>query len=68
MPITKKGAMELIQSEYKVPKLIRQARRRRKPNEGRLTRHRTCEAAEAPQSGLLIPTRGQCTALRTYNQ
>ena len=54
-PITKKGAMELIQSEHKVPEEIRQARRRRKPNEGRLTCHRTHEAAEAPQSGLLMP-------------
>ena len=53
--ITKKEAMELIRSEYKVPEETRQARRRRKPNEGRLTSRRTHEAAKAPQSGLLMP-------------
>jgi len=47
--------MELIQSAYKVPEETRQARRRRKPNEGRLTGHRTHEAAKTPQSGPLIP-------------
>ncbi len=47
--------MELIRSEYKMPEETRQARRRRKPNEGRLTGRRTHEAAKAPQSGLLIP-------------
>jgi transposase len=54
-PITKKETIELIQLEYQVTELIRQARRRRKSNEGRLSGHRTCEAAKAPQSGLLIP-------------
>jgi hypothetical protein len=53
--ITKKEAMELIRSEYKVSEETRQARRRRKPNEGRLTGRRKREAAKAPQSGLLIP-------------
>jgi len=53
--LTKKEAMELIRSEYKMPEETRQARRRRKPNEGRLTGRRTHEAAKAPQSGLLIP-------------
>ncbi len=53
--ITKKEAMELILLAYKVPEETRQARRRRKPNEGRLTGHRTREAAKAPQPGLLIP-------------
>jgi len=38
-----------------VPEETRQARRRRKPNEGRLTGRRTREAAKAPQSGPLIP-------------
>jgi hypothetical protein len=54
-PISKKETVELIQLEYQVTELIRQARRRRKSNEGRLTGHRTREAAKAPQSGLLIP-------------
>jgi len=54
-PITKKGAMGLIRSEHKVPEETRQARRRRKPNEGRLYGHRTHEAARAPQSGPLVP-------------
>lgn len=53
--LTKKEAMELIRSAYKVPEETRQARRRRKPNEGRLTGRRTREAAKAPQPGLLIP-------------
>lgn len=53
--LTKKEAMELIRLEYKVPEETRQARRRRKPNEGRLTSRRTREAAKAPQSGPLIP-------------
>jgi hypothetical protein len=53
--LTKKEAMELIRSEYKVPEETRQARRRRKPNEGRLSGRRTREAAKAPQSGPLIP-------------
>ena len=47
--------MELIWSEYKVPEEIRQARRRHKPDEGRLTGRRVYEAAKAPQPGLLIP-------------
>jgi hypothetical protein len=47
--------MELIRSAYKVLEETRQARRRRKPNEGRLTSRRTREAAKAPQSGPLIP-------------
>ncbi len=50
-PISRKGAIELVQSEYKVPELIRQARRRRQSNEGRLTSLKTHEAAKAPQSG-----------------
>ena len=50
-PIDKKGAMELVQSEYKVPELIRQVRRRRKLNQVRLTSLRTREAAKVPQSG-----------------
>ena len=54
-PISKKEAVELIQLEYQVTELIRQARRRRKSNEGRLTGRRTREAAKAPQSGPLIP-------------
>jgi len=56
-PISNKGAMELIRSEHKVPEETRQARRRRNPNEGRLTHHRTHEAAKAPHSGLLMPPR-----------
>lgn len=50
-PIDKKGAMELVQSEYKIPELIRQVRRHRKSNQGRLTSLRTREAAKAPQPG-----------------
>ncbi len=42
--------MELIRSEQKVPEETRQARRRHKPNEGRLTGRRTHEAAKASQS------------------
>jgi len=53
--ITKKEAMELIRSEYKVTEETRQARRRRKPNERRLNGRRTREATKAPQSRLLIP-------------
>ena len=53
--LTKKEAMELIRSEYRVSEETRQARRRRKSNQGRLTGHRTREAAKAPQSGLLVP-------------
>ena len=53
--ISKKEAVELIQLEYQVTELIRQARRRCKSNEGRLTGRRTREAAKAPQSGPLIP-------------
>jgi len=49
--ITKKEAVEFIRSAYKVPEETRQARRRRKPNGGRLTGRRTREAAKAPQSG-----------------
>jgi len=44
-PISKKEAVGLIQLEYQVTELIRQARRRRKSNEGRLTGRRTREAA-----------------------
>ena len=47
--------MELIRSEHKVPEETRQARRRHKPNEERLTDRRTHEAAKAPQPGPLIP-------------
>ncbi len=50
-PIARKGAMELVQSKYKVPELIRQVRRRHKSNQRRLTSLRTREAAKAPQSG-----------------
>ena len=53
--LTKKEAMELIRSAYKVPEETRQARRRRKPNEGGLTSRRTREAATASQSGPFIP-------------
>jgi len=53
--LTKKEAMELIRSEYKVPEETRQARRRRKSNEGRLSGRRTHKADKAPQSGPLIP-------------
>jgi len=49
-PISKKGAMQLVQVEFKVSEEIRQARRRRRSNEGRLHSHRTHEAAKAPQS------------------
>jgi hypothetical protein len=50
-PIDKKGAMEVVQSEYKVPELIRQMRRCHKSTQGRLPSLRTREAAKAPQSG-----------------
>jgi transposase len=50
-PISKKGAMQLVQAEFKVSAETRQARRRRKLNEGRLHSRRTHEAAKAPQSG-----------------
>ncbi len=53
--LTKKEAMELIRSAYRVPEETRQARRRRKPNEERLSGRTTREAAKAPQPGLLIP-------------
>ena len=49
------GLLELIRSEYTVPEETRQARRRRKPNEGRLNGRRTHEATKAPQSVPLIP-------------
>ena len=39
-PISKKGAMEVIQAEFKVPEETRQARRRRKTNKGRGRRTR----------------------------
>jgi len=48
--ITKKEAMELIRSAYKVPEETRQARRHRKSNVGRLASRGTREAAKAPQS------------------
>ena len=54
-PIANKEAMELIRSVYKVSEETRQARRRRKPNEGRLNGRRTRETAKAPQSGPFIP-------------
>ncbi len=53
-PISKMEANGLIQ-QFKVPEETRQARRRRKPNEGRLSGRRTREAAKAPQSEPLIP-------------
>jgi len=53
-PISKMEAIGLIQ-QFKVPEETRQARRRRKPNEGRLSGRRTREAAKAPQSAPLIP-------------
>lgn len=53
-PISKMEAIGLIQ-QFRVPEETRQARRRRKANEGRPTGRRTREAARAPQSGLLIP-------------
>lgn len=53
-PIDKKGAMELVQSEYNVPELIRQVCRHRKSNQGRLTSPRTRETAKALQPGPLI--------------
>jgi hypothetical protein len=53
-PISKMEAIGLIQ-QFRVPEGTRQARRRRKANEGRLIGRRTHEAARAPQSGLLLP-------------
>ena len=62
-PISKEGAMELIQAEFKVPEETRQARRRRKTNQGRGRRTREA-AARAPQSGpIIIPF--PCTVYST---
>jgi hypothetical protein len=66
--ITKKGAMELIRSEHKVPEETRQARRQRKPNEGRLVGRRKREAAKLLSLDCSYFPRGQSTVLRTYNQ
>ena len=54
-PISNKDAVRLIQLEYQVPEVIRQARRRRNSNEGRSISRRTREADQAPQSGQFIP-------------
>jgi len=48
-PISKREAIELIQSQFKVPEETRQARRHRKSNVGRLASRGTREAAKAPQ-------------------
>jgi transposase len=53
--VSRRAAMELVRSAYTVPESVRKVRRRRKSNEGRLTGHRTHEAAKAPQSGPLFP-------------
>ena len=53
-PISKMEATGLIR-QFRVLEETRQARRRRKANEGRLTGRRTREAARAPQSGLITP-------------
>ena len=45
-----RGAIELIQSQFKVLEETRQARRHRKSNVGRLASRGTREAANAPQS------------------
>lgn len=66
--ITDRGARELIRSEHKVPEETRQARRRRKSNQGRLTDRRTREAAKLLSLGQSYLPGEQCTALRNCNQ
>jgi transposase len=46
-PISKKETAELIQLEYQVSEVVRQVRRRRKLNVGRLTVHRELESVKA---------------------
>lgn len=49
--LSRRAAMELVRSNYTVPESVRRVRRRRKSNVGRITGHKTREAAKAPHYG-----------------
>jgi len=67
-PISKEGAMELIQAEFKVPEETRQARRRRKTNQGRGVEHKRQQLELLSLDLLLYPPHVQFTQPRNDNQ